>query len=92
MRLGVVHQKLLPNFYLRRDKRLIAHELPEKKDLVVFCPLAEKQILAYQRLIQSDGTLFRLILEAYPSLKDQISSSFCGVGRSAIVGPTYREF
>jgi SNF2 family DNA or RNA helicase len=55
MRLGQVYEKVLPHFYLRRDKRLIAHELPEKKDLVVFCPLAKRQILAYQRLIQSDG-------------------------------------
>jgi SNF2 family DNA or RNA helicase len=56
MRLGQIHHTMLPNFYLRRDKRLIADELPEKKDIVVFCPLAERQILAYQRLIQSDGT------------------------------------
>lgn len=27
MRLGAVHNKLLPHFYLRRDKRLIAHEV-----------------------------------------------------------------
>lgn len=66
MRLGVMYEKILPHFYLRRDKRLIAHEvntptchahaqLPEKRDLVVFCPLAPRQVQAYQRLIQSDG-------------------------------------
>lgn len=60
MRLGQIHQKLLPHFYLRRDKRLIAHELPEKKDLVVFCPLAERQILAYQRLVNSEGGLSQI--------------------------------
>ena len=67
MRLDIVYQKVLPHFYLRRDKRLIAHEasspsifplmlqLPEKRDLVVFCPLAERQIRAYQALIDSEG-------------------------------------
>lgn len=55
MRLGQVYSKILPHFYIRRDKRLIAHELPEKRDLIVFCPLAEKQIQAYQNLIDSDG-------------------------------------
>lgn len=60
MRLGQIHHTLLRHFYLRRDKRLIADELPEKKDIVVFCPLAERQILAYQRLIQSDGPLTSL--------------------------------
>ena len=74
MRLGVMYEKILPHFYLRRDKRLIAHEvcevwrrnivemvqLPEKHDLVVFCPLAERQISAYQALINSEGQLFLL--------------------------------
>jgi hypothetical protein len=29
MRLGIMHQKILPHFQLRRDKRLIAHEVAE---------------------------------------------------------------
>lgn len=27
MRLGIMYDKILPSFYLRRDKRLIAHEV-----------------------------------------------------------------
>ncbi|WVW84909.1 hypothetical protein I302_106945 [Kwoniella bestiolae CBS 10118] len=60
MRLGVMTQKILPHFYLRRDKRLIAHELPEKRDMVVFCPLAEMQIFAYRNLIASEDIQFLL--------------------------------
>ncbi|WWC70970.1 uncharacterized protein I206_104923 [Kwoniella pini CBS 10737] len=60
MRLGVMTQKILPHFYLRRDKKLIAHELPEKRDMVVFCPLAYMQIMAYQNLIASDDIQFLL--------------------------------
>ncbi|KAE8542179.1 hypothetical protein D1P53_001664 [Cryptococcus gattii VGV] len=57
MTIGVMTQRILPHFYLRRDKKLIAHELPEKKDLVVFCPLASRQIVAYRALIESDGEI-----------------------------------
>ncbi|EIW67723.1 hypothetical protein TREMEDRAFT_74496 [Tremella mesenterica DSM 1558] len=60
MRLGLVHEKILPHFYLRRDKRLIADELPEKRDLVVFCPLGIAQISAYQALVDSEGVQFIL--------------------------------
>ncbi|WWD18678.1 hypothetical protein CI109_103132 [Kwoniella shandongensis] len=60
MRLGVMNQRVLPHFYLRRDKRLIAHELPEKRDMVVFCPLAKRQITAYQALIDSEDVQFLL--------------------------------
>ncbi|OCF35109.1 hypothetical protein I316_03149 [Kwoniella heveanensis BCC8398] len=59
-RLGDMTTRILPHFYLRRDKRLIAHELPEKRDMVVFCPLAFKQIDAYQALIDSEDVRFIL--------------------------------
>ncbi|WVR06532.1 hypothetical protein IAU60_003563 [Kwoniella sp. DSM 27419] len=60
MRLGIMTHKILPHFYLRRDKRLIAHELPEKRDMVIFCPLAPRQIQAYRKLIGSDDVQFIL--------------------------------
>lgn len=60
MRLGLMNQKVLPNFYLRRDKRLIADELPQKRDLVVFCPLGIRQISAYQALIDSEDIQYIL--------------------------------
>lgn len=42
---------LLPGFFLRRMKSLIAHQLPKKSDRVVFCPLTEDQRAAYKRFI-----------------------------------------
>lgn len=67
-RLGQVYNSILPHFYLRRDKRLIAHEvsssfldqaayiqLPKKTDLVVLCPLGARQAAVYKRIIDSDG-------------------------------------
>ncbi|KAL3474698.1 P-loop containing nucleoside triphosphate hydrolase protein [Aspergillus californicus] len=45
---------LLPQFFLRRMKSLIADQLPKKVDRVVFCPLTETQSEAYQNLLDSD--------------------------------------
>lgn len=43
--------KLLPRFFLRRDKNLIKDQLPQKMDQVVFCPLTPKQIEVYKRVL-----------------------------------------
>ena len=40
-------QNLLPQFFLRRMKTLIADQLPKKSDRVVFCPLTDTQADAY---------------------------------------------
>ena len=45
---------LLPQFFLRRMKTLIADQLPKKSDRVVFCPLTTVQADAYQNFIDSD--------------------------------------
>lgn len=45
---------LLPQFFLRRMKTLIAHQLPKKSDRVVFCPLTERQKEAYENFLDSD--------------------------------------
>ncbi|CAD6971939.1 unnamed protein product [Tilletia controversa] len=45
-------QRLLPKFYLRRDKRIIAHQMPVKRDFLIFCSLTEEQVLTYNRLLQ----------------------------------------
>jgi DNA excision repair protein ERCC-6-like 2 len=45
---------LLPRFFLRRTKVLIAHQLPKKSDRVVFCPLTDTQADAYQNFVDSD--------------------------------------
>jgi DNA excision repair protein ERCC-6-like 2 len=42
---------LLPRFFLRRLKSLIAHQLPKKSDRVVFCPLSELQRQAYETFL-----------------------------------------
>lgn len=44
---------LLPRFFLRRMKSLIADQLPKKTDRVVFCPLTDLQRDAYENFIQS---------------------------------------
>ncbi|KAF8853093.1 hypothetical protein BDZ45DRAFT_677903 [Acephala macrosclerotiorum] len=49
----LVHN-LLPEFFLRRLKSLIAHQLPKKTDRVVFCPLTEVQRDAYENFLNSD--------------------------------------
>ncbi|KAF1809398.1 hypothetical protein P152DRAFT_162825 [Eremomyces bilateralis CBS 781.70] len=45
---------LLPRFFLRRMKTLIADQLPKKSDRVVFCPLTEKQADAYENLVDGE--------------------------------------
>ena len=47
-------ENLLPQFFLRRMKSLIAHQLPKKSDRVVFCPLTDTQADAYQNFLDSD--------------------------------------
>lgn len=47
-------ENLLPEFFLRRMKSLIAHQLPKKSDRVVFCPLTDTQADAYENFLESD--------------------------------------
>jgi len=47
-------QNLLPQFFLRRMKSLIAEQLPKKTDRVVFCQLTETQRAAYEMFLESD--------------------------------------
>lgn len=51
-------QRLLPEFFLRRMKSLIAHQLPKKSDRVVFCPLTDYQSLAYKNYLESEEVQF----------------------------------
>ncbi|CAI6097882.1 unnamed protein product [Clonostachys chloroleuca] len=46
-------QNLLPRYFLRRMKTLIAHQLPKKTDRVVFCPLTDLQKEAYENFLHS---------------------------------------
>ncbi|KAL8779483.1 MAG: hypothetical protein Q9194_001426 [Teloschistes cf. exilis] len=45
---------LLPQFFLRRMKSIIADQLPKKSDRVVFCPLTSTQSDAYENCLDSD--------------------------------------
>ncbi|KAJ5095710.1 hypothetical protein NUU61_005066 [Penicillium alfredii] len=62
-------ENLLPQFFLRRMKTLIADQLPKKSDRVVFCPLTETQAEAYETFLDSD------IVECIKS-----STERCGCG------------
>ncbi|KAI1103147.1 P-loop containing nucleoside triphosphate hydrolase protein [Jackrogersella minutella] len=58
---------LLPRFFLRRMKSLIAHQLPKKSDKVVFCPLSDLQREAYENLLGSEVVNFvRLAFDFCP--------------------------
>lgn len=62
---------LLPRFFLRRMKTLIADQLPKKSDRVVFCPLTDSQREAYKNFIDSPE------LELLRTLSDHCE---CGSG------------
>lgn len=51
-------QNLLPEFFLRRMKTLIADQLPKKSDRVVFCPLTDTQADAYENFLNSDALVY----------------------------------
>ncbi|KAM0285652.1 hypothetical protein ACHAQH_001358 [Verticillium albo-atrum] len=63
---------LLPGFFLRRMKSLIAHQLPKKSDRVVFCPLTDDQRSAYKNFIE------RPEVELLRTLSDHCA---CGSGK-----------
>lgn len=65
-------ENLLPPFFLRRMKSLIAHQLPKKSDKVVFCPLTDLQKEAYENFLEGDAV--EIILTAG-------EECVCGSGR-----------
>ena len=65
-------QNLLPQFFLRRMKTLIADQLPKKSDRVVFCPLTETQADAYENCIDSDMVRY---------IKESTNDCDCGSGK-----------
>ncbi|KAI5860288.1 P-loop containing nucleoside triphosphate hydrolase protein [Durotheca rogersii] len=64
---------LLPRFFLRRMKSLIAHQLPKKTDKVVFCPLSDLQREAYENVLGSDIVNF---------VRSAFDSCSCGSGKT----------
>lgn len=65
-------ENLLPQFFLRRMKTLIADQLPKKSDRVVFCPLTETQADAYENCIDSDVIRY---------IKESTVDCTCGSGK-----------
>ncbi|KAK5992310.1 Switch 2 [Cladobotryum mycophilum] len=60
-------QNLLPRYFLRRMKTLIAHQLPKKTDRVVFCPLTDLQREAYENFLNSKETqILRSVSDVCP--------------------------
>ncbi|SPO22736.1 related to RAD26 - DNA repair and recombination protein [Ustilago trichophora] len=47
-------KNVLPIFFLRRTKALIADQLPHKFDKIVFCPLTSTQLDVYNRILSED--------------------------------------
>lgn len=65
-------QNLLPEFFLRRMKTLIANQLPKKSDKVVFCPLTDVQREAYGNFLEGfNVSLINSVADPCP----------CGSGR-----------
>ncbi|OSD03707.1 hypothetical protein PYCCODRAFT_1490777 [Trametes coccinea BRFM310] len=48
-------EKLLPNIFLRRTKKIIQDQLPQKTDQVVFCPLTPMQVEIYKRILNLEA-------------------------------------
>ncbi|KAK2790513.1 hypothetical protein FQN52_005530 [Onygenales sp. PD_12] len=65
---------LLPPFFLRRMKSLIAHQLPKKSDRAIFCPLTPTQSDAYERFLDSDIVQY---------IKTSSDPCDCGSGRKS---------
>ncbi|KAK9450163.1 P-loop containing nucleoside triphosphate hydrolase protein [Limtongia smithiae] len=49
-------ENVLPRFFLRRTKELIADQLPQKRDLIVFCKLSKLQQQAYHNYLKPDDS------------------------------------
>ena len=56
--LSMVHQILSP-FLMRRIKAEVELELPEKQELLVFCPMTELQLKYYKTV--SEGTIMSIL-------------------------------
>ncbi|KAK9455851.1 P-loop containing nucleoside triphosphate hydrolase protein [Dipodascopsis uninucleata] len=44
-------RNILPKYFLRRTKKLIADQLPKKNDMIVFCPLSDIQRKVYEKYV-----------------------------------------
>ena len=82
-----VNKYILPKFFLRRTKALIAHQLPKKNDQVVFCPMTDVQAEAYANFVDSE--VVRTIIESHDpcpcgSKKTQGHCCYAKIGGKAL--------
>ncbi|KAH8893398.1 hypothetical protein GQ53DRAFT_745654 [Thozetella sp. PMI_491] len=70
-------QNLLPEFFLRRMKTLIADQLPKKSDKVVFCPLTDIQGEAYHNFIASPAVELILSVSELCECGSQKKAGWC---------------
>lgn len=70
----LVHN-LLPRYFLRRMKTLIAHQLPKKTDRVVFCPLTDLQREAYENFLASKN--IQLLLTVNEICQHGVAKGWC---------------
>ncbi|KAM0333290.1 hypothetical protein ACHAQA_001951 [Verticillium albo-atrum] len=69
---------LLPGFFLRRMKSLIAHQLPKKSDRVVFCPLTDDQRDAYKNFIDKPEIELLQLFNNRDAIINLANPEFCG--------------
>ncbi|KAF8737841.1 SNF2 family N-terminal domain, partial [Rhizoctonia solani] len=65
---------LLPYFFLRRTKALIADQMPRKFDQAVFCPLAKTQLEVYKRFLDSPDVQLMIsnhVILIFPGFKGE---------------------
>ena len=67
-------ENLLPQFFLRRMKSIIADQLPKKSDRVVFCPLTATQSDAYENCLESHAMHY---------IKTSADMCTCGSGKKS---------
>ena len=65
-------ENLLPAFFLRRMKSIIADQLPKKSDRVVFCPMTTTQADAYENCVDNEYIQY---------IKDSTLPCHCGSGK-----------
>ncbi|KAK5165695.1 uncharacterized protein LTR77_008618 [Saxophila tyrrhenica] len=67
-----LRDNLLPQFFRRRTKKMIAAELPKKSDRVVFCPMTDTQADAYNNFCDS---------EIVQAIRHAVDPCTCGSGK-----------
>eukprot|EP01083_Nonionella_stella_P232797 820839_1 len=80
----------MQSFFLRREKSLIADQLPTKKDHIVFCQMTEFQMKVYKRILETPE--FQLVIQIHDPCECG-STKMCGVCcHRTVANPTIARF